>query len=41
MGAAHIPRQRFGHMLGAHNVMGVKERIVFFTIVLYYLFASQ
>ena len=32
MGAAHVPQQHFGHMLGAHNVMGGKERIVFFRL---------
>ena len=29
MGAAHIPRQHFGDNLGAHNIMGGKQRILF------------
>ena len=29
MGATHIPWQRFGGNLRAHNVMGGKQRILF------------
>ena len=43
MGAAHVPRQHFGGKLGAHNIMGGKQRILFLGLfyTIYFLFNDK